>query len=226
MAMELFPACVDERMGDTELARARRECRISSPDHFEGYFRLDPPSGMVRRTEIEEIYQLLVSKSFDSTRAELVVESISRLSNEERESLERGLADMARGLDVQDAMTLLASLDTLARVRVSAAGALNAAPASSGNDSELATAAPYELFASLVLRGAEVLRRMKDPDVREKAIKAVLTVLSALPDDHGAELANDYTHHPPKSLDLTEDERKNIAGAGLPLAEQVVLRRY
>jgi hypothetical protein len=81
-------------------------------------------------------------------------------------------------------------------------------------------------LAALLLRAASVIRQHKDSTVRDDAVTGILRLISALPDDAGAQLANDFSHRPPASLGLSDDERKRIAGAGLSIAEKVVRQRY
>lgn len=225
IVMELFPDCVDGRVEEHEQSRARRECRISSPAHFQGYFRLDPPAGLVRRIDIESIYKQLLSDSFDGSRATATVDYVLKLSAEERESLERGLADMARAISTRDALALLASLEVLSAARASEGGAAGAQH-DTGLRDDTDFAAPFDLLAALFLRSASVLRQVDDAEVRAKTMDSTFAIMAALPDDFGAELANDLSHRPPRSLDLTEEECATIAVRGLPLAEAVVRRRF
>jgi hypothetical protein len=225
IVLELFPDCVEGRAVEHEQSRARRECRIASPAHFQGYFRLDPPAGLVRRADIESIYKQLLSDSFDGSRATATVEYVLKLSAEELESLERGLADMARAITPKDAMALLASLEVLSAARVSGDSTAGAQH-DTGLRDDRGMSAPFDLLAALFLRAASVLRRVDDAEVRSRTMDATFAILGALPDDFGAELANDLTHRPPRSLDLTEEECATIAEHGLRLAEAVVRRRF
>ena len=225
IVLELFPDCVEERGVEHEQSRARRECRISSPDHFQGYFRFDPPAGVVRRADIESIYKLLLSNAFDGSHAIATVDFVLKLSDEERESLERGLADMARAITVEDALVLLTSLQFLSAARV-AGNVADGGRRDRDPRDETDLSAPYDLVAALLLRAASVVRQVEDAVVRAKAMNAILAVMAALPDDFGAQLANDLTHRPPRSLDLMEDECAVIAERGLPFAEAVVRRRF
>jgi hypothetical protein len=225
IVMELFPACLEEKVGDVQQVRARRECRISSPVHFQGYFRLDPPPGIVRRAEIEAMYALLLSGSFDESGATAIIELVLKLSAEARESLERGLADMARNIDVESAPVLLESLEILAAARRPETIDGQHPDAGAPHD-EADRAAPYDLVTSLLFRAVSALRQSNDDELRAYSVKYIISIVQALPDVFGAQLANDMTHRPPPSLELADEERIRIAESGLDRAEATVRRRY
>jgi len=215
IVLALFPDCIEAKQNEHESPRLRREARIASPDHFDGYFRLDPPPGVLKRAEIQAVFDELCLETFDDDQAQAMAVMAAGLSEDLRASLQQGLSDAAGGLSRPAALVVLKSLPVLARAR-----------AVDGAGGQADTSFPGESIGILVLRAAAEARQTSDPAARAAVIDRVLEVLEALRDDDSAELANDLSYRPPRSLDLTEAEVQRIAAAGLSPAENVVRSRF
>ena len=215
IVLELFPGCTEPEANDHESQRLRHEARIASPQHFDGYFRLDPPTGLLKQSELRAVFDELTGEVLSDAQATALASMGAALSVDLRSSLRQGLSDFARELSPEHANSLLRNLPIVARARADVL-----------NSEENEPIFPWESIGTLLLRAASRVRGAADIGVQTAVVDAILDVVNGLPNDEGAEIANDFSHRPPPSLALSADEVQRVAAAGLPRAEAAVRERF
>lgn len=209
IVLALFPHCLrDDRSDAQGSARERREARICTPEHFDGYFRLDPVPNQLRGGEVDAIFATLTDPTFDASHARTLVQRVDALAEPLKKSLIRGLNDRMSLMSPSEAMALAKAIPLLLAdqgggVRMS---------------SEVSTLGAVWAMKRLSFR------LMDEDDDREPTgehatgFAALVAVVNGLPANEGAEFAAEVSKEANHQLALDDPERRQLAKAGLERA--------
>lgn len=203
----LFPWALDRAPSEEEQRVARREGRIRSPERFDGYFRFEPAPDGVQLAEVEALFAVLTSSAISREYAGLQAR-MAQLSGSQIESLEQGLFDRAAGMNREEAAALCRNLPMLASL-----------PDGSG------AVLPFGVIGELARRSVARLRTgvygEKVPDSerdRGVAMELLLELTRVLSPEQGSTFADEMSQENHYELNLSQDERRILAQAGLERA--------